>query len=240
MRLLALVIAAIVTAVAASGADAPAQTTSAGGSSALSDLMTRLQLQHAKLWFAGKLGNWSLANYEALQLEDGFERASKLLSDPARSAPAKLQLQAVRHAIQQKDVPGFTKAYSALTDACNSCHRSSGFAAITIQVPLRPPVENQLFVDQIAEGRAQVHGFCGTCHVVEDAARESPAYRPPPPSFPEIINRPSFSADAIRQFLASSHRRLGPDQAMPNPRLADYQIDAIVAYLETLKAGSPR
>ena len=240
MRLLALLIAAILTAMAASSAEAPAQTTSAGGSAALSDLMIRLQLQHAKLWFAGKLSNWSLANYETQQLADGFEKASKLLPDPARTAPAKLQLQAVRQAIQQKDVPGFTKAYSALTDECNSCHRASSFASITIQVPLRPPVENQLFVDQIAEGRAQAHGSCGTCHIVEDAAKESPAYRPSPPSFLEIINRPSFSADAIRQFLASRHRRLGPDQAMPNPRLADYQIDAIVAFLETLKARSLR
>ncbi|MDA9431790.1 c-type cytochrome [Bradyrhizobium sp. CCBAU 51627] len=240
MRLLTLFIAATLTVMAASSPQAPAQTTSVAGSAALSDLMTRFQLQHAKLWFAGKLSNWSLANYEVQQLNDGLERASKLLSDPARSAPAKLQLQAVQQAIQQKDVPGFTKAYSALTDECNSCHRASGFASITIQVPLRPPVANQLFVDQVAEGRAQAHALCGTCHVVEDAARESPAYRPAPPSFPEIVNRPSFSADAIRQFLTSSHRRLGPDQAMPNPRLADYQIDAIVAYLETLKARLPR
>jgi mono/diheme cytochrome c family protein len=110
----------------------------------------------------------------------------------------------------------------------------SGYAAITIQVPVSPPVLNQLFVDQVTEGRALAHASCGACHLVSDAAKESTALRPSTPSFPEITNRPSFSADEIRQFLKSSHRRLGADQAMPNPRLAEYQIEAIVAYFETL------
>ncbi|WP_271585972.1 c-type cytochrome [Bradyrhizobium sp. CCBAU 53415] len=232
--------ATILAAVAALSAGAPAETTSVDASAALSDLMTRLQLQHAKLWFAGKLSNWSLASYEIQRIEANLEAAGKLLPDPLRIGPAKHQLQAVREAIQQKNVPAFTKAYSALTNECNSCHRASGFASITIQVPVRPPVTNQLFVDQVTEGRALAHGSCGTCHVVEDAAKESPVSRPPAPSFAEIINRPSFSSDDIRQLLTSGHRRLGRDQAMPNPRLAEYQIDEIVAYLETLRADPPR
>ncbi|MBB4369951.1 hypothetical protein GGD63_002744 [Bradyrhizobium sp. cir1] len=238
MRLLTMFIAAIFV-TAASSAGAPAETKPVGASSALSDLMTRLQLQHAKLWFAGKLSNWSLASYEVQQIDRNLEAAGALLSDPSRIALAKDRLQAVDQAIQQKDVPAFTQAYSALTNECNGCHRTGGFASITIQIPVRPPVANQLFVDQLAEGRALAHGSCGTCHVVERAAKDSPASRPPAPSFLEITNRPSFSADDIRQFLASSHRRLGPAQAMPNPRLADYQIEAIVAYFETLKAGAP-
>jgi mono/diheme cytochrome c family protein len=240
MRLQALFMAAILAAVAAPGAGAPAATTSVDVSAALSDLMTRLQLQHAKLWFAGKLSNWGLASYEIQRIEANLEATGKLLPDPMRIAPAKDQLQAAREAIQQKNVPAFTKAYSALTNECNSCHRASGYASITIQIPVRPPVTNQLFVDQVAEGRALAHASCGTCHIVEDAARELPASRPPAPSLVEIINRPSFSTDDIRQLLASGHRRLGPDQAMPNPRLAEYQIDEIVAYLETLRAGPLR
>jgi cytochrome c553 len=236
MRLQTLFMAAIFAALLASSAGS----TSVDVSAALSDLMTRIQLQHAKLWFAGKLSNWGLAGYEIQQIDGNLEAMGKLLSDPSRIAPARDQLQAVRQAAQQKDVPAFTKSYSALTNECNSCHRASGFASITIQVPLRPPVSNQLFVDQVTEGRALAHASCGTCHIVEDPAKESPASRPSAPSFLEIINRPSFAADDIRQFLTSSHRRLGPDQAMPNPRLAEYQIDAIVAYLETLRAGRPR
>jgi mono/diheme cytochrome c family protein len=240
MRPQALFMAAIFAAAATLSAGAPAATTPVDVSAALSDLMTRLQLQHAKLWFAGKLSNWSLASYEIQRIEVNLEATGKLLPDPSRMAPAKDQLQAVRQAIQQKDVAAFTKAYSALTNECNTCHRVSGYAAITIQVPVRPPVTNQLFVDQVAEGRALTHASCGACHIVEDAAKEAPASRPPAPSFLDIINRPSFSADNVRQFLTSSHRRLGPDQAMPNPRLAEYQIDEIVAYLEALRAGLPR
>ncbi|MDN5001322.1 c-type cytochrome [Bradyrhizobium sp. GCM10027634] len=225
---------------AASSAETPAEPAAGAVPGALSELMTRLQLQHAKLWFAGKLSNWSLASYEVQQIDRNLEAAGDLLSDRSRIAVTKDRLQAVHEAIQQKDVPAFTKAYSALTNDCNGCHRTSGFASITIEVPVRPPVANQLFVDQFTEGRVLAHAICGTCHVVEDAAKESPTSRPRAPSFLEIADRSSFSADDIRQFLASSHRRLGPDQAMPNPRLADYQIEAIVAYLETLKAKSRR
>ncbi|MBC9881150.1 cytochrome c [Bradyrhizobium sp. INPA01-394B] len=238
MRLLTFFILASFATVAVSSTKAPAETTPAPG--ALSELMTRLQLQHAKLWFAGKLSNWGLASDEIQQIDRNLETAGNLLSDRSRLAVTKDRLQAVNEAILQKDGPAFTKAYSALTNDCNGCHRTSGFASITIEVPVRPPVSNQLFVDQLTEGRALAHASCGTCHVVDDAARQTPASRPAAPSFLEIANRPSFSADDLRQFLASSHRRLGPDQAMPNPRLADYQIEAIVAYLETLKAASGR
>jgi hypothetical protein len=235
MRLKILLLVAILVTLSASSAGALAD-----GSPVLSDLMTRLQLQHAKLWFAGKLSNWSLANYEAQQIDVGLETTGKLLTDPSRTNLAKEQLEAVRQAIQLKDVPAFTKAYSALTNECNGCHRAGGYASIAIQIPLTLPVPNQLFTDQVAEGRALTHASCGTCHIVSDAGKEAPAPRPSAPSFLDIIKRPSFSADGLRQFLASSHRRLGPDQAMPNPRLTEYQIEAIVAYLETLRADRPR
>jgi hypothetical protein len=55
-----------------------------------------------------------------------------------------------------------------------------------------------------------------------------------------MARRPSFSADAVRKLLLSNHRRLGSDRAMPNPRLSEYQIEAVVAYMETLRAGQSR
>jgi mono/diheme cytochrome c family protein len=51
-----------------------------------------------------------------------------------------------------------------------------------------------------------------------------------------VARRPWFTETSLRQLLASNHRRVGPDQAMPNPRLSENQIDAIVAYLEALRA----
>ncbi len=235
MRLRTLVLAAILATLSASSDGAPAD-----ASATLSDLMTRLQLQHAKLWFSGKLSNWGLATYEIQQIDANFEATGKLLADPSQTTRAKQQLQLVRQAVQSKNLPAFMTSYAAMTNECNGCHRSSGYASITIQIPLTQPVPNQLFVDQVAEGRSLAHSSCATCHVVDDAAKETPAFRPPPPGFMEIVSRPSFSADDLRQFLASNHRRLGPDQMMPNPRLSEYQIEAIVAYLETLKAGQSR
>jgi hypothetical protein len=231
MRLRTLLLVLILVALSASSAAAAADV-----SVALSDLMTRLQLQHAKLWFAGKLSNWSLANYEVQQIDANLEATGKSLADPSRADRAREQLRAVREALQSKDLPAFMTSYGALTNECNGCHRSSGYASIVMQIPLTLPVPNQLFVDQVSEGRALANASCGQCHVVADTVKDTPVFRPPPPGFPEIVSRPSFSAEGLRQFLTSNHRRLGPDQTMPNPRLSEFQVEAIVAYLETLRA----
>ena len=237
MRLRTLMLVAILATLSASSAGAPAD-----ASTQLSDLMTRLQLQHAKLWFAGKLSNWALANYEVRQIESNLEAAGKLLADPSKADRTREQLHAVRQAIQSKDAPAFATSYADLTNACNSCHRSSGYAWIAMQVPLTLPVPNQSFVDQVSEGRALARASCATCHIVPDATKEAFAPRPASsaPPFQDIAKKPSFTADGLRQLLISNHRRIGPDQAMPNPRLSEYQIEAIVAYLETLRSDQPR
>lgn len=206
----------------------------------LSDLMVALQFQHIKLWFAGKLGNWNLANYELRQIQANLQKATLLPSGSSRSSQPTEQIQALDRAIQLKDRAAFAKAYSDLTNGCNACHRASGFSSVTIQVPANSPFSDQLFADQIAQGRALAHGTCGLCHVVSDASRETPAFRFPAPSFSEIASRPSFSANDLRQLLTSNHRRVGPDQAMLNPKLAEYQIDAVVAFFETLQTERAR
>jgi mono/diheme cytochrome c family protein len=240
MRLRDVVVAATFAVLPALSDGSPAASADADNAMVVSDMMTRLQLQHAKLWFAGKFSNWELARYEIQKIDGGLEATSKLLPDRGQVGRARNQLEALRRAVQIKDAAAFTKAYSALTNECNACHRGSGYAAVTIQVPTVPPVPNQLFLDQVREGQALARGSCGACHVVSDPAKETPTSRFPAPSFPDITSRPSFSADDVRQFLLSSHRRLGPAQAMPNPRLAEFQIEAIVAYLETLRAATPR
>lgn len=248
MRLRAVYLAAFLPAFLAAAAlpalheCAAAQSAPADDTIALSDAMMRLQVQHAKLWFAGKLSNWAIANYEIQKIDGTLDAAGKLLPDPTRSqvTRTKEQLEAVRQAVRLKDLSAFAKTYSSLTNECNGCHRASGYASITIQLPAIPPVPNQLFVDQVSEGQALARASCGTCHVIADAAKETAAARPPTPSFPEIVRRPSFSADAIRHFLSSGHRRIGPAQAMPNPRLTENQIEAVVAYLETLRADRSR
>ena len=39
----------------------------------LGEIMTLQQLRHIKLWFAGRAGNWPLADYEIGELNEGFE-----------------------------------------------------------------------------------------------------------------------------------------------------------------------
>ena len=91
--------------------------------------------------------------------------------------------------------------------------------------------------DQIAAGRNFAHRVCGACHVVTQQRDELPVLAPPGPSFAVLAQRPLLTEAALREFLGSNHRNLGPAAAMPNPRLADYQIDEIVAFMMSLKAG---
>ena len=235
MRLRTLLASAMVAATSLSQAAAQADPSRAD--KALSDTMVAMQFQHIKLWFAGRLSNWPLATYELSQIESGFQ----LMAKPGGQRLDQLagQVQAVRSAIESKDVTAFTKAYGALTNGCNACHRAEAKNFITIQVPASSPFTDQLFVDQVAEGRALAHSICGNCHRVADNA-SLPDARFPTPSFPDLASRPSFSADSIRELLASGHRHLGPNQAMPNPRLPTYQIEEIVAYFETLRAERSR
>ncbi len=205
-----------------------------------SEPMIATQFRHIKLWFAAKFGNWRLAAYELDQIESDLSQAAK--GFPAATTPEAIagQVAALRNSVQAKDVAGFAKAYTELTAGCNACHRAVGRDFITVQVPAVSPFTDQVFADQVAEGRTLAHTICGTCHVVPDRANATPGMGLPAPSFADLVRRPSFTEASLRQLLASNHRRLGPDQTMPNPRLSENQIEEIVAYFEALKAGQKR
>jgi mono/diheme cytochrome c family protein len=204
----------------------------------LADVMITAQMRHIKLWFAGKLGNWRLAGYELGQMEASLNQAESLYPAGRAAKFAPKQVQSVRDAIERRDAAGFSKAYTELTNECNSCHRALDRSFITIQVPPISPFTDQLFVDQLAEGRALAEKICGACHVVSEHSNEArPVARFPAPSFAELARRPSLTQEALRQLLSSGHRYLGPNQAMPNPRLAQYQVDEIIALLDTLRVG---
>jgi len=90
--------------------------------------------------------------------------------------------------------------------------------------------------DQVAAGRKFAERVCGACHVVTGQRDEVPLLAPPAPSFAALAQRPAWTERSLREYLGSNQHYLGPAQSMPNPRLADYQIDEIVAYFMTLKA----
>lgn len=87
----------------------------------------------------------------------------------------------------------------------------------------------------VAAGRSFAQRVCGACHVVTPLSKEVPLLSPPGPSFAALAQRPLLTEQALREFLASNHGTMGPHEAMPNPRLVDYQIDEIVAFMMSLK-----
>lgn len=91
--------------------------------------------------------------------------------------------------------------------------------------------------DLVAAGHSFAQRVCGACHVVTPQSRELPILSPPGPSFVALAQRPLLTEQALREFLASNHGTMGRHEAMPNPRLVDYQIDEIVAFMMSLKAG---
>jgi hypothetical protein len=214
--------------------------------SSLSGLMIAVQLQHTKLWFAGKFGNWRLAAYELDQITANLaEAVVRSLAASTHREPVESRLSALRKSIDETNVAEFTRAYTELTHECNACHRGTGREFISVQVPLASPFTDQAFPDQVAEGRSLAHAICAACHVLPDKSDVAPAsgIAAPSvavPSFSDLIQRPSFSDATLRQLLGSSHRRVGSKQAMLNPRLTESQIELIVAYFDMLKVERNR
>jgi hypothetical protein len=124
-----------------------AQETSSGEGNEINigDVMGFQQQRHLKLWFAGRAGNWPLAEYETDKLKDGFADVDKLIGggtvDNAVGAP----IAALEKAIESKNKDAFVRAFDQLTTGCNSCHRTLDHAFIVIQRPEASPFGNQTF-----------------------------------------------------------------------------------------------
>jgi hypothetical protein len=113
----------------------------------LGDIMGAVQLRHFKLWYASKVGNWELANFELLQINDSFLNAARLyLNIPVENINMVVgPLHALKSAIDDKDDLRFTNAFSELTAACNACHEAAHVGFIRIQTPTSSPFSNQSF-----------------------------------------------------------------------------------------------
>jgi Cytochrome c len=85
------------------------------------------------------------------------------------------------------------------------------------------------------EGHRLAIALCTPCHVVATDQELPPVLYKPAPPFLVIANRPNTTEASLRQFLLTTHSTMRPTFTMPNPALADYQLNAIVAYLLSLK-----
>jgi hypothetical protein len=111
----------------------------------ISDLMiATIQPRHERLWRAEQDGNWDFAAYELGNLKGAFNRLGQAhpteheISFPEMIGSVTGQpFKELDGAIQAKDGAAFAKAYSGLTDACNSCHQALNHGVVEIRVPNR-------------------------------------------------------------------------------------------------------
>ncbi len=116
----------------------------------LNNIMILTQLAHFKLWYAGAVQNWPLANYELEQIRASINIAKTLYPDNDKSNMDRMRPIAddLDKAIRAKDAARFTSAYGKLTATCNNCHEATGFGFIKIRVPRLSPIETSPFSDE--------------------------------------------------------------------------------------------
>jgi hypothetical protein len=119
-----------------------------GSDANIGDIMAFQQGRHFKLWFAGRAGNWPLADYEIGKLKDGFDDVDKLIGGDTVGKAVGAPIAAIEKAIESKDKDSFTRAFDQLTAGCNSCHHALDHAFIVIQRPTVVPYGNQSFAPQ--------------------------------------------------------------------------------------------
>jgi len=101
-----LIIGAAVAALLSTAAAAqhkPAPAAEAAAQPGLGEIMTLQQLRHIKLWFAGRAGNWALADYEIGELKEGFDDATQLLGGDVMRQHVGEPMTALEKSIDSKD-----------------------------------------------------------------------------------------------------------------------------------------
>ena len=121
----------------------------------LAVVMELIQLSHFKLWLAGNLRNWPLAEYELIQMKATLQDAKTLFPDLPGADTSAISQSADEFvaAIRAKDAAKFDAAFRKFTSECNSCHERRGLQFIRIKVPstspiMTSPLSNQLFGPQ--------------------------------------------------------------------------------------------
>jgi hypothetical protein len=114
----------------------------------LSDIMAHQQERHIKLWFAGRAGNWPLADYEIGELSDGFDDVGNMLGGNIVKQHVGAPLAALQTAVGDKNSAAFAAAYDSLSAGCNACHHTLDHAFIVIARPALLPFSDQVFAPQ--------------------------------------------------------------------------------------------
>lgn len=120
----------------------------------LGEIMTAVQMRHAKLGIAGAAGNWPLADYELDELEEGLNDAVTFHpthKDIPQSLTTlvpefmKTPIDNMRDAVKTQDLAQFNAAFDNLTTGCNGCHQAAAFGFNVVTRPTAAPMPNQEF-----------------------------------------------------------------------------------------------
>ncbi|HAB53599.1 MAG TPA: hypothetical protein DCE80_15735 [Ignavibacteriales bacterium] len=112
------------------------------------ELMSNVQVHHAKLWFAGINQNWKLADFEIHEIEESLADILKYQSKRDESKSLNVinaPLENVNSAIEKRDLNLFKNTFVKLTNTCNACHEAVKFEFNKVKIPESPPFSNQEF-----------------------------------------------------------------------------------------------
>lgn len=110
--------------------------------------MSSIQMHHAKLWFAGKNGNWELAEFEIGEIQESLDDIKKYNQDrpEIKEIPMiDIPMDSLKAAITAKNAEQFKNSFNLLTNTCNNCHSITKHGFNKIKIPDTPPVTNQVF-----------------------------------------------------------------------------------------------
>jgi hypothetical protein len=112
------------------------------------EIMSQIQMHHAKLWFAGKYQNWELADFEVGEIQEALDDIPKYCSDrPEVKSLGMIMpvMDTLSNAIKEKNEARFDSSFTVLTATCNDCHKATDHGFNLIKIPDVVPVPNQVF-----------------------------------------------------------------------------------------------
>ncbi len=87
----------------------------------------------------------------------------------------------------------------------------------------------------IARGHKFALLVCSACHVVATDQPAPPILRTPGSTFDVIANKPETTEASLKIFLSTTHGKIVNPPGMPNPDLADYEMEEVIAYIMSLR-----
>jgi hypothetical protein len=112
------------------------------------ELMSNIQIHHAKLWFAGDNRNWALAKYEESLILSAFKKIQQYHGDKPEAKIAAMinpAMDSVDQAIEHKSQAAFRQSFLFLNNSCNGCHQATKRSFNVIVTPIVPPITNQAY-----------------------------------------------------------------------------------------------